>query len=83
MSLQARPGPSDNLPPSGVFCSTRYPLLATRYCMQKAIHGITVAHFFSTYRETLKMELVTGEKGLHRLIHEGSINRRHASRVDE
>jgi HPr kinase/phosphorylase len=43
--------------------------------MQKAIHGITVAHFFETYREKLKMELVTGEDGLHRLIHEGSINR--------
>ncbi|MSU65083.1 MAG: HPr(Ser) kinase/phosphatase [Opitutus sp.] len=43
--------------------------------MQKAIHGITVAHFFSTYREKLKMDLVTGENGLHRLIHEGSINR--------
>lgn len=43
--------------------------------MQKAIHGITVAHFFETYREKLKMELVTGEPGLHRLIHEGTINR--------
>jgi HPr kinase/phosphorylase len=43
--------------------------------MQKAIHGITVAHFFETYRENLKMELVTGQAGLHRLIHEGSINR--------
>jgi HPr kinase/phosphorylase len=43
--------------------------------MQKAIHGITVAHFFDTYREKLKMELVVGEAGLHRLIHEGSINR--------
>ena len=43
--------------------------------MQKAIHGITVAHFFETYRENLKMELVTGQDGLHRLIHEGSINR--------
>lgn len=43
--------------------------------MQKAIHGITVAHFFEIYREKLKMELVTGEPGLHRLIHEGSINR--------
>ena len=43
--------------------------------MQKAIHGITVAHFFETYRENLKMELVTGQEGLHRLIHEGSINR--------
>jgi HPr kinase/phosphorylase len=43
--------------------------------MQKAIHGITVAHFFETYREKLKMELVTGEAGLGRLIREGSINR--------
>lgn len=43
--------------------------------MQKAIHGITVAHFFETYREKLKMELVVGKRGLHRLIHEGSINR--------
>jgi len=43
--------------------------------MQKAIHGITVAHFLDTYRDKLKMELLTGEKGLHRLIHEGSINR--------
>ena len=43
--------------------------------MQKAIHGITVAHFFETYREKLKMELVTGDAGLHRLIHEGAVNR--------
>ena len=43
--------------------------------MQKAIHGITVAHFFETYREKLKLELITGEAGLHRLIREGSINR--------
>ena len=43
--------------------------------MQKAIHGITVAHFFETYREKLKLELVTGSEGLHRLIREGSINR--------
>jgi HPr kinase/phosphorylase len=43
--------------------------------MQKAIHGITVAHFLDTYRAKLKMELVTGEQGLHRLIREGSINR--------
>jgi HPr kinase/phosphorylase len=43
--------------------------------MQKAIHGITVAHFFETYRDKLKMELVTGERGLHRMIREGSINR--------
>ncbi len=43
--------------------------------MQKAIHGITVAHFFETYREKLKLELITGADGLHRLIREGSINR--------
>ena len=43
--------------------------------MQKAIQGITVAHFYETYREKLRMELVTGEAGLHRLIREGSINR--------
>ena len=41
----------------------------------KAIHGITVAHFYETYREKLGLELVTGETGLHRLIKEGSINR--------
>ena len=43
--------------------------------MQKAIHGITVEYFYDTYREKLKMELVTGGAGLHRLIREGSINR--------
>ncbi|HEY0945466.1 MAG TPA: HPr(Ser) kinase/phosphatase [Opitutaceae bacterium] len=43
--------------------------------MQKAIHGITVAHFFEIYREKLKLELITGDEGLHRLIKEGSINR--------
>jgi HPr kinase/phosphorylase len=41
----------------------------------KAIHGITVAHFFETYREKLQLELVVGEAGLHRFIREGSINR--------
>ncbi|HEY0864794.1 MAG TPA: HPr(Ser) kinase/phosphatase [Lacunisphaera sp.] len=41
----------------------------------KAINGITVAHFFETYRDKLELELVTGEPGLHRLIKEGSINR--------
>lgn len=41
----------------------------------KAIHGITVAHFFETYRDKLGLELVTGGTGLHRLIKEGSINR--------
>lgn len=43
--------------------------------MQKAVHGITVAHFFDSHREKLKMELVVGEKGMNRLIHEGTINR--------
>ena len=41
----------------------------------KAIHGITVAHFFETYRDKLQLALLNGEKGLHRLIREGSINR--------
>ena len=43
--------------------------------MQKAVHGITVAHFFESYREKLKLELIAGEAGLHRLIHEGTVNR--------
>ena len=43
--------------------------------MQKAIHGITIGHFFETYRDKLKLELVTDGSGLHRLIREGSINR--------
>lgn len=43
--------------------------------MQKEVHGITVAHFYATYREKLKMELLTDGQGLHRLIKEGSINR--------
>lgn len=41
----------------------------------RAINGITVSHFFETYRQKLELELVTGEEGLHRLIKEGSINR--------
>jgi HPr kinase/phosphorylase len=43
--------------------------------MLKAIHGITVAHFFESYREKLKLELVTGEAGLHRIIRESTPNR--------
>jgi HPr kinase/phosphorylase len=43
--------------------------------MPKAISGITVAHFYETYREKLKLELLAGESGLPRLIKEGSINR--------
>jgi HPr kinase/phosphorylase len=41
----------------------------------KAIHGITVAHFLETHGKKLKLELLTGQDGLHRLIREGSINR--------
>lgn len=41
----------------------------------KAINGITVAHFYETYREKLELELLTNGSGLHRLIKEGSINR--------
>ena len=41
----------------------------------KAIHGITVAHFFETYKDKLQLELLNGASGLHRLIREGSINR--------
>jgi HPr kinase/phosphorylase len=37
--------------------------------------GITVEHFFNTYREKLKLELVAGARGLHRVIREGSVNR--------
>ena len=43
--------------------------------MQQAINGITVAHFLETYRVKLKLELLTGQSGLPRLIKEGSINR--------
>ena len=43
--------------------------------MSKAIHGISVAHFFDTYGAKLKLELITGHEGLHRLIREPAINR--------
>lgn len=43
--------------------------------MPKVIHGITVVHFFEAYRDRLKLELLTGDAGLHRVIREGSINR--------
>jgi HPr kinase/phosphorylase len=43
--------------------------------MPKAIHGISVAHFFETYGAKLKLELITGHEGLHRLIREPAINR--------
>ncbi len=41
----------------------------------KAIHGISVAHFFETYHKKLKLELLSSGAGLHRMIKEGSINR--------
>ncbi|MBI5423309.1 MAG: HPr(Ser) kinase/phosphatase [Opitutae bacterium] len=41
----------------------------------KAINGITVSHFYETYKTKLQLELLTGEEGMHRLIKEGSINR--------
>jgi HPr kinase/phosphorylase len=41
----------------------------------RAINGITVSHFYESYREKLQLELVTGEEGLNRFIKEGSINR--------
>ncbi len=41
----------------------------------KTFPGITVAHFYETYREKLHLELVTKEVDLDRLIREGSINR--------
>ena len=43
--------------------------------MAKIIHGITVAHFFETYGPRLKLALLTGREGLHRLIREPAINR--------
>lgn len=41
----------------------------------RSASGITVDHFFETYRERLQLELICGEEGLPRLIKEGSINR--------
>ena len=41
----------------------------------KAINGITVAHFYETYREKLQLALLNGGNGLQRFIREGSINR--------
>lgn len=41
----------------------------------KAINGITVSHFYETYKDKLQLELITGANGMHRLIKEGSINR--------
>lgn len=41
----------------------------------RAINGITVSHFYESYKQKLQLELITGEEGLHRLVKEGSINR--------
>jgi len=41
----------------------------------KHIQGITVAHFYETYRNRLKLKLVANEAGLRHVIREGSINR--------
>jgi HPr kinase/phosphorylase len=43
--------------------------------MSKAIHGISVAHFFETYGTKLKLQIICGREGLHRLIREPAINR--------
>ncbi len=43
--------------------------------MPRTLNGITVEHFLTSYRDKLKLEIVTGETGLHRLIKEGAINR--------
>jgi len=37
--------------------------------------SITVEHFFETYKDRLKMEIVAGRKGINRTIREGSTNR--------
>lgn len=39
------------------------------------VTGITVEHFLNSYGEQLKLERVTGDVGLHRLIKEGTVNR--------
>lgn len=41
----------------------------------RQIESITVEHFFATYGERLKMELVAGKEGLGRLILEPGVNR--------
>ncbi len=43
--------------------------------MKKTISGITVAQFHEIYGDKLRMELLLGSSGTHRLIKEGSINR--------
>ncbi|MDE0767509.1 MAG: HPr(Ser) kinase/phosphatase [Opitutaceae bacterium] len=41
----------------------------------KSIDGLSVRDFLKTYSEHLKLELVAGERGLRRIIREGSVNR--------
>ena len=41
----------------------------------KKIDGLSVRDFLATYSEHLKLELVAGERGLRRIIREGSVNR--------
>lgn len=43
--------------------------------MNHPVNGITVDHFLTSYGERLKLEAVTGDIGLHRLIKEGTVNR--------
>jgi HPr kinase/phosphorylase len=46
-----------------------------RQSKRRQTGSITVEHFLNAYKDRLKMEVVAGEKGLHRTIREGSINR--------
>lgn len=41
----------------------------------KKIDGISVREFYSKYGDQLKLEIVAGERGMRRLIREGSVNR--------
>ena len=41
----------------------------------KKITGITVRDFFEKYKDQLKLEVVCGERGLRRIVKEGSVNR--------
>lgn len=41
----------------------------------KKIDGITVREFLEKYQDQLKLEVVAGERGLRRLVREGSVNR--------
>lgn len=43
--------------------------------MERTVNGITVEHFFTTYEDKLKLELLTGGEGMHRIIREGALNR--------